>query len=68
MDAIIKRIGESLSGFQSALKTEGSSLEEFIRENYTKKWLSDELYCCMAIRTTFVHAATQFLVNEGIKK
>lgn len=62
----MKKIGESLSNFQAALIQSGSSLEEFIFENYTKKWVSDELYSVMRIRTTFVNAMNQFLINEGL--
>jgi len=60
-----KLIGESLYRFQSAINESGISLEEYIRNNYTNKWLSDNLYNAMAIRTTFVNAMNQYLVNEG---
>jgi aspartyl/asparaginyl-tRNA synthetase len=66
MEDSMKVIGESLDNFQAALKQGGSSLEEFIRENYTNKWLSDELLHVMAVRTTFVQACTEFLKNEGL--
>jgi len=59
-----KLIGESLYRFQSAINESGISLEEYIRNNYTNKWLSDNLYNAMAIRTTFVNAMNQYLVNE----
>ena len=61
-----KLIGESLYRFQSAINESGISLEEYIRNNYTNKWLSDNLYNAMAIRTTFVNAMNQYLVNEGL--
>ncbi len=66
MEDSIKTIGEGLGNFQAALKQEGSSLEEFIRENYCKKWVSDEMYHIMAIRTALVQACTEFLAAEGL--
>lgn len=61
-----KLIGESLYRFQSAINESGITLEEFISNNYTNKWLSNNLYNSMAIRTTFVNAMNQYLVNEGL--
>ena len=61
-----KLIGESLYRFQSAINESGITLEEYISNNYTNKWLSNNLYNSMAIRTTFVNAMNQFLVNEGL--
>jgi aspartyl/asparaginyl-tRNA synthetase len=61
-----KLIGESLYRFQSAINESGITLEEYISNNYTNKWLSNNLYNAMAIRTTFVNAMNQFLVNEGL--
>jgi aspartyl/asparaginyl-tRNA synthetase len=61
-----KLIGESLYRFQSAINESGSTLEEYICNNYTNKWLSNNLFNAMAIRTTFVNAMNQFLVNEGL--
>ncbi|RPJ05187.1 MAG: hypothetical protein EHM28_12595, partial [Spirochaetaceae bacterium] len=66
MEDSMKVIGQGLDNFQSALKQGGSSLEEFIRENYASKWLSDELVAAMQIRTTFVQAALGFLADEGL--
>lgn len=66
MEESMKTIGESLDNFQAALKQSGSSLEEYILENYAKKWLSDELINAMTIRTTFVQACTNFLQEEGL--
>ena len=65
MDENMKEIGESLYAFQSALNMNDSNLEDFIKENYSSKWLSDELYNVLNIRTTFVNSACQFLINEG---
>ncbi len=59
-------IAESLMGFQSALKENGSSLESYIKESYIDKWMKDELYHAMAIRTTFVNAMHIFLANYGL--
>ena len=66
MEDNIKEIGESLYRFQGALNEAGSSLEDYIREHYAAKWLSDDLYHVMAIRTTFINAASQFLIKEGL--
>ncbi len=66
MEDKIKFIGEDLYRFQSAINESGMSLEDFIKENYTTKWQSDDLYNIMAIRTTFVNAMNRFLVDEGL--
>ncbi len=66
MEDTIKIIGESLYRFQSAINESGNTLEDFIRENYVKKWLSDELYHANAIRTTFVNSINSFLASEGL--
>ncbi len=61
-----KTIGQSLLGFQSALRQDGESLESFIIKTYTNKWMGDELYHALAIRTTFVNAMHNFLTNYGL--
>ena len=66
MEDSMKTIGQSLGNFQAALKQEGSSLEEFIRRNYCKKWISDEMYHVTAVRTALVQACTDFLAAEGL--
>ncbi len=66
MEDNIKFIGESLYRFQSAINESGISLEDYIRENYVKKWLSDELYHASAIRTTFVNSINDFLAGENL--
>jgi len=66
MEDRIKSIGEDLYRFQAAVNESGSTLEDYIQESYADKWLSDELYNVMAIRTTFVNAMNQHLVNEGL--
>jgi aspartyl/asparaginyl-tRNA synthetase len=66
MEDSMKTIGESLDNFQAALNQSGSSLGEFIRKNYADKWLSDEILHAMAVRTTFVQEATEFLREEGL--
>lgn len=66
MEDNMKSIGESLYNFQAALSQNGSSIEEFIKESYTNRWLSDTIYHVMAIRTTIVNSINQFLVNEGL--
>jgi len=59
-------IGEDLFHFQASLVQSGSSFEDFIRENYVNKWIGDPIYAAMAIRTSFVTAVNNFLVNEGL--
>lgn len=59
-------IGEDLFHFQASLIESGSSFEDFVRENYVNKWIGDTIYSAMAIRTTMVTAATNFLTNEGL--
>jgi aspartyl/asparaginyl-tRNA synthetase len=66
MEDNIKKIGESLYRFQSAINESGSTMEDYIREHYLNKWVSDEMYHVAAIRTSFVNAITQFLVSEGL--
>jgi aspartyl/asparaginyl-tRNA synthetase len=66
MEDNIKKIGESLYRFQSAINESGSTMEDYIREHYLNKWMSDEMYHVAAIRTSFVNAVTQFLVREGL--
>ncbi|MGA1823974.1 MAG: amino acid--tRNA ligase-related protein [bacterium] len=59
-------IGQSLFGFQAALQQNGSSLMDFLDTYYYQKWMSETLFAAMSIRTTFVNAMHQFLVNEGL--
>ncbi len=66
MEDNIKKIGESLYRFQSAINENGSSMEDYIRENYLDKWVSEDMYHVSAIRTSFVNAATQFMIHEGL--
>ncbi len=66
MEDRIKSIGEDLYRFQCAVNESGSTLEDYIKENYAGKWLSDDIYNVMAIRTTFVNAMNQYLVKEGL--
>lgn len=66
MEDNIKLIGESLYRFQAAINENGTSLEDYIREHYLDKWISDDLYHVSAIRTSFVNAVTRFMVDEGL--
>jgi asparaginyl-tRNA synthetase len=66
MEDYMKTIGDGLYNFQAALHESGLSFEEFIKQNYCDKWVSDTLYHAMAIRTTVVNSITQFMVNEGL--
>ncbi len=65
-DDISARIGESLMGFQSALKEGGSSLEEYLERYYYQKWSGKSLMAAMYIRTTLVMALQEFLAEEGL--
>lgn len=66
MEEKIKTIGEGLYRFQSAINESGVSMEDYIRENYSSKWMSDDLYNVMAVRTTLVNSMNQYLVKEGL--
>jgi len=62
----IQPVGESISNFQAALTQNGESLESFIRANYLDKWLGDDLYHAMAIRTTIVNTMHGHLTRAGL--
>ncbi|MBN2160006.1 MAG: hypothetical protein JW807_11475 [Spirochaetes bacterium] len=66
MEDKIKLIGESLYRFQSAINENGTTLEDYIREHYLGKWTSDDLYHVSAIRTSFVNAATRYMIDQGL--
>jgi hypothetical protein len=59
-------IAQSMSNFQAALRESGESLEQFINQNYCGKWLGDDLYHALAIRTTFVNAMHTWLTKRGL--
>lgn len=59
-------IGQNLFGFQSALREAGSCLEDYLDKYYYDKWMGDALYAAMSLRTTFVNAMHEFLVDEGL--
>ena len=61
-----KSIGQSLQGFQAALKQGGDSLVQFISRTYGNKWSGETLYHTSAIRTTFVNAMHNFLTDYGL--
>jgi len=65
-ESIEEYVGQSLFNYQAALVQSGSSLGEFIRKDYIDKWLGDDLYNALAIRTTFVNALQQQLAREGL--
>jgi aspartyl/asparaginyl-tRNA synthetase len=65
-DSIEEHVGQSLFNYQAALTESGSSLGEFIRTDYIDKWLGDDLYNALAIRTTFVNALQLHLAKEGL--
>ena len=66
MEDRMKDIGESLYRFQAAINQNGMTLEDFIKESYLNKWLSDDLYNVVAIRTTLVNSINQFCIKEGL--
>lgn len=59
-------IGEDLFHFQASLVQSGTTFEEFIRENYIDKWVNQELYAAMEVRTTLVGAVQNYLIKEGL--
>ena len=59
-------IGEDLFHFQATIEQAGSTFEDFVRDNYVNKWVNDDIYNAMSVRTTFVTAINNYLVNEGI--
>jgi aspartyl/asparaginyl-tRNA synthetase len=65
-ESIENHVGQSLFNYQAALKEAGSSLGEFIRKDYIDKWLGEDLYNALAIRTTFVNALQTHLAAEGL--
>ena len=65
-ESIEEYVGQSLFNYQAALVQSGSSLGEFIRKDYIGKWLGDDLYNSLAIRTTFVNALQLQLAKEGL--
>ncbi|UCF98462.1 MAG: hypothetical protein JSV89_02760 [Spirochaetaceae bacterium] len=65
-ESIEEYVGQSLFNYQAALTEAGSSLGEFIRKDYIDKWLGEDLYNALAIRTTFVNALQLHLAKEGL--
>jgi len=65
-DETMSIIGQSLFGFQAALRQGGTSLNEYLDKYYYDKWVGDVLHAAMALRTTFVTAMHQFLAEEGL--
>jgi aspartyl/asparaginyl-tRNA synthetase len=59
-------IGEELFRFQAGIVQSGSSLEDFIRQNYVRNWVNDTIPAAMAVRTSMVTAIHNFLVDEGL--
>jgi len=59
-------ISEDLFHFQATLDQSGVSFQEFIKDEYVNKWMSDNLFSAMAIRTTMVTAVHNFLASEGL--
>jgi len=65
-DEQMERIGRNLYGFQAALRESGLGLQQYLEKYYCKKWGDETLYHAMALRTTFVKAMHNFLVEEGL--
>jgi len=60
------KIAQNLTGYQSAIKSSGSTLEENIRENYLNKWCGDALFHAISVRTSFINSINNFLTGEGL--
>ncbi len=59
-------IGQSLFNFQAALMENGQNLQIFLQEQYVDKWMSDEMFHVLAIRTTMVQAMHNFFISKGL--
>ena len=59
-------IAQSLYNFQAALKESGDTFTSYVERQYIDKWMGDDLYHAMAIRTTIVTAMHNFLTEEGL--
>jgi aspartyl/asparaginyl-tRNA synthetase len=59
-------ISQSLYNFQSALNESGETLEGYIKQQYLDKWIGDDLFHAMAIRTTLVNAMHNYLTDYGL--
>jgi aspartyl/asparaginyl-tRNA synthetase len=59
-------ISQSLYNFQAALKESGETFESYFGRQYLDKWMGDDLYHAMAVRTTLVNAMHQFLTDDGL--
>ena len=59
-------IGEDLFHFQATIEQAGSTFEDFVRDNYVSKWVNEDIFNAMSVRTTFVTAINNYLVNEGL--
>jgi asparaginyl-tRNA synthetase len=59
-------IAQSLYNFQAALKESGDTLTNYVERQYIDKWVGDDLYHAMAIRTTIVNEMHNFLTEEGL--
>jgi len=59
-------IGQSLSNFQSALNQNGDNLQNYLNDNYFQKWIGENIYHVLALRTTLVNSMQNFLTNYGL--
>jgi aspartyl/asparaginyl-tRNA synthetase len=59
-------IGEDLFHFQATIEQAGSTFEDFVRDNYVSKWVNEDIFNAMSVRTTFVTAINNYLVDEGL--
>jgi len=62
----MSHISEDLFHFQATLEQAGTSLGDFIKEQYVDKWMGDNLFAALSIRTTMVGAIHNFLAKEGL--
>jgi aspartyl/asparaginyl-tRNA synthetase len=59
-------IGQSLFGFQAALKQYGMSLMDYIESHYLNHWLGETMHAALEVRTAFVAALHEFFTAEGL--
>jgi aspartyl/asparaginyl-tRNA synthetase len=62
----IPPIGQSFYNFQAALNQNGENLQNYLNDNYVNKWIGDNIYHVLALRTTFVNSMHNFLTNYGL--
>jgi aspartyl/asparaginyl-tRNA synthetase len=59
-------IEQSLSNFQAALNQNGDNFQNYLNDNYFQKWVGENIYHVLAIRTTLVNSMHNFLTQYGL--